>query len=230
MAVKMMNLVGHKYGRLKVVRFSHRKKYEKFWCCDCDCGGNTITRGAALRGGTTKSCGCLVRETRKNDMKFDLIGKRFHQIVVIGRNTEIDGDMNWFCKCDCGKEFYASKNGLTTGMWKSCGCWRASRKGKTHPNWKGGRLKTGGYIKIHQPEHPYSTKAGYVYEHRLVIEKSIGRYLRRFENVHHKNGNRSDNRIENLELWVTMQPSGQRPKDLIKYAKRILALYENETA
>ena len=56
-----------------------------------------------------------------------------------------------------------------------------------------------------------------IIEHRAVMERVIGRQLYPFENVHHKNGRRDDNHPDNLELWVTPQPSGQRPEDLVAW-------------
>lgn len=65
-------------------------------------------------------------------------------------------------------------------------------------------------------------------QHRWVMEKHIGRKILPHENIHHKNGDRADNRIENLEIWNTSQPAGQRPEDKVAWAKELLALYEPE--
>lgn len=77
-----------------------------------------------------------------------------------------------------------------------------SRAGKINPNWRGGEWieKDKGYILIYCPYHPNKIYQRYVYEHRLKIEKKIGRFLKSSEIVHHINGNPSDNRITNLKL------------------------------
>lgn len=98
----------------------------------------------------------------------------------------------------------------------SCGCSRGENiaksnigisrnKGKNHPQWKGGRYKNSeGYVIIYQPDHPRSDSKGYVCEAYLIMEAKIKRFLKPAEIVHHRNGIRDDNRIENLRLFKTV--------------------------
>jgi DNA-binding CsgD family transcriptional regulator len=112
---------------------------------------------------------------------------------------------------------------------------RAPVTGPANLKWKGGtRMAVGGYIDERiLSNDPFfcmaraasSEGAGYVFQHRLVMARHLGRPLLSHETVHHKNGIRSDNRIENLELWSSKHPRGARVADQVAWAKEILAQY-----
>lgn len=94
----------------------------------------------------------------------------------------------------------------------------------------GGKSKTAqGYVNLYWPEHPNARPDGKVLEHTVIMSESISRPLLADENVHHKNGIRDDNRIENLELWTKCQPAGKRVVDLIEYAKQIIKRYGEDS-
>ena len=100
--------------------------------------------------------------------------------------------------------------------------------GDQHPAWKGGKyLDAAGYVLVMGlPNECGLTKNGYIREHRRVMQEILGRPLFKDETVHHKNGIRADNRPENLELWASRQPAGQRVADLLEYAEMIIKTYK----
>lgn len=121
-----------------------------------------------------------------------------------------------FCEF-CNTEFgYVSSNARNNpGRFCSRSCANKGYKpgrhltGAAHPNWKGGRhIDMNGYCLIRMPEHPDSYSGGYILEHRYVMEQHVGRRLRINETVHHMNGDRLDNRIENLQLRQGKHGSG----------------------
>lgn len=87
------------------------------------------------------------------------------------------------------------------------------------------RVNKNGYVEVKDPSHPNANARGWVLEHRKVLADSLGRAILPHENVHHINGDRTDNRIENLELWTVMQPSGQRVEDKVQWAVEFLESY-----
>jgi hypothetical protein len=102
--------------------------------------------------------------------------------------------------------------------------------GSLNGMWKGGKTyHKKGYVMVRATEHPRgNSNRGYVFEHILVMEDVLGRYLLPTENVHHKNGVKDDNRPDNLELWTKPQPAGVRVEDLVTWAEQTLKLYAPE--
>jgi len=119
--------------------------------------------------------------------------------------------------CDiCGKLRWVRLARFNKSESKICRTCRAKTlprdlrpRGSNSHRWKGGRWQTLGYIKLFLPRddffYPMAKKAGKVFEHRLIMARDLGRCLARREIVHHKNGIRDDNRLNNLIIMSTSE-------------------------
>lgn len=116
----------------------------------------------------------------------------------------------WSVCGECGKVrwVYFYRSSIVSNLCRSCSGRKTQKglqlKGEASPNWKGGRRIDNGYvmIRVHKSDFfsPMCKGNGYVPEHRLVLAKHLGRNLHPWEIVHHRNHNRQDNRLENLQL------------------------------
>ena len=161
----------------------------------------------------------------------NLTGKRFGRLVAISIGNRANGKhLHWDCDCDCGGKTAVRSSKLVQGKVRSCGClYRENLSSAGDRAWIGGRhTDKRGYVSV----ATFSTRGDgtkrHEREHRVVMEKHLGRKLHNGETVHHKNGIRNDNRIENLELWSTQHPYGQRVSDKVESAIEVLNTYKPE--
>lgn len=157
----------------------------------------------------------------------DWVGKEFPNTkwTVLGEEPQ-DGCSNryWKCRCACGVEKIVLLANMTTYRKKSWGC--GSCLGRFRYTDRHGYVT----LTVSSLEHPeYHTRTrNRISEHIYVMSVFLGRSLLSHESVHHKNGVRDDNRIENLELWSTSQPHGQRAIDKLAWAREIIETYEKD--
>ena len=130
----------------------------------------------------------------------------------------INNMKNCFC---CHEEV---GNGMGWGNFCSHECQSRGKDGKGL-RWKGGRrMSWNGYVLIFSPNHPNAVNKC-VREHRLVMEKYLGRYLEKYEKVHHINKIKTDNRIENLELFSSQSEHLRREHEDGTYRNHLEVLH-----
>ncbi len=135
---------------------------------------------------------------------------------ICGKDCNINNKNDHLCKRCYAYVFHMKEKGLSTDTQSVLDHkeYQRTRK-KSH-------LDADGYIVLHKLRHPNAKKHGRIREHIFVMAEHLGRPLKEKETVHHKNGIKDDNRIENLELWSHSHPYGQRIEDKIAWAKAFL--------
>jgi len=150
--------------------------------CECGCGKEVVSRSP--------------RECDRRRVRFCFGHRKTWRTRFRG--------IKRYCACGCGEAASGFTNSKKLGLHPKVyinGHNTRSRHRETHPMWNGGIMIHKGYVLVRCDGHPRAWYRGeYVYEHILVMERHLGRYLTEDEIVHHINGNRGDNRLENLFL------------------------------
>jgi hypothetical protein len=239
----LQDITGQEFNYYTAVSYLGNKK----WLFRCRCGAERELFSRSVIIGSAKSCGCKPRSRRAADLTGENIG--YWTLITRHLSAYPSGRKNtsYTCRCACGVERVIGYFSLKKGDSISCGTCDLNRsilpKGQEPQrlpkladiasyNYMRGRRYKEGYILCICHGHPRSKHPSggraYIPEHRLVMEQMIGRYLSSEETVHHINGVKTDNRPENLELFSSRHPAGQRVIDQVQWAVELLSKYRPE--
>ncbi len=126
-----IDLTGQRFGRLVVLGYAETRNAGAYWHCRCDCGTEKTIHGGVMKAGSTRSCGCLLRETASTSRILKIAGRRFGRFLVLGfSHQDKSGHSHWKCVCDCGTEKTIRGSHLTEGDTVSCGCFHQEQLSK----------------------------------------------------------------------------------------------------
>jgi hypothetical protein len=192
-----------------IIFWSRRKDpYVPVKCAGCNRVRKILLNNTTRKTFTGTCTSCTRRESRQN------VQLENGSIIFWSRR---DGQYVPVRCSRCGQEHRAHGANIRkisyTGLCRSC-----LHTGPTSTTWRGGQVTKRGYIYVKvYPDHPfYDTMAnslGYIAEHRLVMAEHLGYPLDTNDLVHHRNGNKTDNRIENLELFISKNDLGKKRQE-----------------
>jgi hypothetical protein len=139
-------MIGRRFGKLVVIERVPSPGRYTMWLCRCDCSATTITRGAHLRSGHSRSCGCGRQRCAETGAAtaIDMVGRVVGRLTVLARagSQQLYGDMSaalWLCRCRCGSEVVLPGERLRRRNGpRSCGCLRRQLGRSKLAAWRAG--------------------------------------------------------------------------------------------
>lgn len=176
------DLSNQKFGRLTVIKRAPNRNKRVCWECQCDCGNIIEVRADQLRGGITKSCGCLHKEMAakigKNNFK-DLTNQKFGKLTALYPLKQETTKYYWICQCECGNMTTVLGTSLTNGNTRSCGCIKSIGEANIKSLLKNHNIEfvSQYYVKIENKE--------YYYDFAIVNYNNVPIRLIEFDGIQH---------------------------------------------
>lgn len=231
-----INMTGQQIGKLLIIERYDSTKHGVKWKCLCDCGGEFIFSGLALRRGITKSCNSCTKGG-------NVLGEKFGRLTVIKKyGISKRGHATWLCKCDCGNEIVYTTSSLRSGT-KSCGCILAekNRKNRALPNGESSfnglyaQYRIGAQKRGHSWELDKNQArklflgncfyCGVEPKQRHMVGKNNGHFI--YNGIDRKDNNVGYT-IENCVSSCSLCNRGKRDMSVIEFINWINSVYDNQ--